>query len=109
VALYEQNEVSTWLTGLQKVIKQTSDELAGVLQTMIDKLKKYHDNLQSGGSGNHLKDAYQKIMFSMSERDQLRKLQERVKAKTQGINLLASLAIRLVFTHSNMHALSTHS
>ncbi|KAJ8127426.1 hypothetical protein O1611_g6211 [Lasiodiplodia mahajangana] len=91
IATYQQHEQSPWLCGLGKTTKLVVDECAELIQTALDAWsQKYGENLKEGGSQNSVKDAYRKIQW-LWEKDNVIKLQDKLKTNTSRLSLLAAL------------------
>lgn len=95
IAVHEQYDQSPALGSLAHVTQTVVAECGTLIKETLDRVvPRYHDSLQSGGSGQKLKDSYKKVKFWASETDRLAELQANLSKNTMRLSMLTVLAAR---------------
>ncbi|KAH9909189.1 hypothetical protein F4778DRAFT_217661 [Xylariomycetidae sp. FL2044] len=92
VETYQQRESSPSLRTLDVSTKEIIEDCAGLMQEALDKLRpRYHEYLQSGGSGSKIRGAFKKVEWSVREQQRVHVLQEKIRQNSDWLNTLISL------------------
>lgn len=98
VMIFEERESSLLMEQLFTVIKPIVDECGSTMQEELMRIHdKYHDSLRLGGSGSSSKDALKKLQFGATERTKLQETMERLRARTQQLSILVTIAGEFVY------------
>lgn len=73
------------------------DECSSLVgEVLLNVRVRYGESLQSGGSGNKIKDVYKRVEFSLREKEKLQLLQEKLNGGIGRLSLLSSCAALFV-------------
>lgn len=67
---------------------QSALQCRGSINSFLVMIKRYQANLQNGGSGNVLSDAYWKIHWKVSQKDQLQRFRTIINGQVSILNML---------------------
>ncbi|KAK7959484.1 uncharacterized protein PG986_004338 [Apiospora aurea] len=95
------------LANLSIETKSIVNECATLIQNALDRwFPKYQQNLQPGGSGSSVKDAFRKIEWSLREKQGIQELQDKLRKNTERLALIIGITSRYVSRAENASVLA---
>jgi hypothetical protein len=82
---------SEWLQNVDSLTKSIVGVCASNIQEALDRLAAYNSSLRHGGSGNCLKDTFNKIKW-LGEKGTIEELRDKLKTATERITMLLTVA-----------------
>lgn len=87
--------MSIYLQDLDHASKSIVEQCTTLIQDTLNRLDlRYGDSLSVNGSGKKIKDKFKQIKWSLSEKERLQNLRERLQEGVQRLTLLTSLATK---------------
>ncbi|OIW29471.1 hypothetical protein CONLIGDRAFT_328831 [Coniochaeta ligniaria NRRL 30616] len=94
IAAFEMFDSSAWLSNIDTITRSVVADCAGMIKDALDHLAKYDSSLRPGGSGNRVKDTFNKVKW-LGEKQNIEELREKLRTGSERITMLLNIASKV--------------